>query len=152
MSNIIIRPFLFEDRPACLSIFDSNVPLFFSPKERVEFNDHLKNLVSITSPYIVVVRGGAVVACGGLTVDFPRQRASLSWGMVDRASHGQQLGSILTHARLTLARSISGLTEIELSTSQHTHGFYGRFGFVPTKVTLSGFGPGLDRWDMTLKL
>ena len=44
MSDIISRPFISEDLPACLSIFDSNVPLFFSPEERAEFNDHLENL------------------------------------------------------------------------------------------------------------
>ena len=152
MSDIISRPFISEDSPACLSIFDSNVPLFFSPEERAEFSDHLENLDALTTPYIVLVRGDAVVACGGLTVDITRQKASLSWGMVDRALHGQRLGSILTQARLTLARSISGLAEIELSTSQHTHGFYEGFGFMLSTVTPSGFGPGLDRWDMTLKL
>jgi len=152
MSGIISRPFQSADRPACLSIFDSNVPFFFSPDERVEFNDHLETLDTITRLYVVLVRGDAVVACGGLTMDFTRQRASLSWGMVDRATHRQGIGRMLTQARLTLARSISGLVEIELSTSQHTHGFYEGFGFVRSTVTPDGFGPGLDRWDMTLKL
>ncbi len=152
MSDIISRPFISEDRPACLSIFDSNVPHFFAPEERVEFCDHLENLDAIMTPYIVLVRGHVVVACGGLTVERKRQKASLSWGMVDRKFHGQRLGSILTQARLTLARSISGLTRIELSTSQHTYGFYEGFGFAPSTVTPSGFGPGLDRWEMTLQL
>lgn len=152
MSNIISRPFMPADRPACLSIFDSNVPFFFASEEREEFNDHLKNYNAISAPYIILVRDDAVVACGGLTIDITRQRASLSWGMVDGASHGQGLGSILTQARLTLARSIPGLAEIKLSTSQHTQGFYEGFGFACSTITPNGFRTGLDRWDMTLKL
>ena len=152
MNDIISRPFISEDRPACLSIFDSNVPPFFAPEERVEFCDHLENLDAIKTPYIVLVRGDVVVACGGLTVDMKCQKALMVWGMVKRELHGFRLGSILTQARLTLASSIPDLTKIELSTSQHTNGFYERFGFVLSKITPNGFGPGLDRLDMTLEL
>ncbi len=101
---------------------------------------------------MVLVQGDAVVSCGGLTIDMTRRRASLSWGMVDRKLHGQRLGSRLTQVRLTLARSIPGLVEVALSTSQHTYGFYEGFGFSLSKVTPNGFGPGLDRLDMTLQL
>lgn len=152
MSKIISRPYAAFDLATCLAIFDGNVPTFFAPDERAEFKDHLKNIDVSTTPYIVLERGGAVVACGGLTIDKTRKKASLSWGMVDRALHGQRLGTQLTQARLTLARSVSGLEEIELSTSQHTHGFYQAFGFVVSGFVPRGFGPELDRWDMTLRL
>lgn len=74
------------------------------------------------------------------------------WGMVERELHGFRLGSILTQARLTLASSIPDITKIELSTSQYTNGFYERFGFVLSKITPNGFGPGLDRLDMALEI
>lgn len=152
MHDIISRPFTSDDRSACLSIFDSNVPPFFAPEERIEFCEHLENLDAIKTPYIVLVRDDVVVACGGLTVDMKCRKAFLVWGMVERELHGIRLGSMLTHARLTLARSIPGLTKLDLSTSQHTNGFYERYGFTVTKITSNGFGPGLNRLDMTLEI
>lgn len=65
MNDIISRPFISEDRLACLSIFDSNVPPFFAPEERVEFCDHLENLDAIKTPYVVLVRGMSWLLAGG---------------------------------------------------------------------------------------
>ncbi|WP_258078827.1 hypothetical protein [Xanthomonas arboricola] len=39
-----------------------------------------------------------------------------------------------------------------LDTSQHTRQFYARFGFVVQQVTVDGYAPGLERWDMALDL
>jgi len=39
---------------------------------------------------------------------------------------------------------------VQLDTSQHSEGFLARFGFQTTRVTPDGYGPGLDRCDMTL--
>lgn len=137
------------DRAACLGVFDSNVPTFFAPQERAEFSRFL-DACDRGAPYLVLVHNGAVVACGGLEI--AAHSASLSWGMVDRACHGQGLGTQLTKARLALARSLPDLAEVVLATSQHTRGFYEGFGFAVARVTPDGFGPGLDRWDMRLSL
>ena len=152
MNKITSRPYTSSDLSACLAIFDSNVPTFFAPEEREEFREHLGNVDATTAPYIVLVLDNAVIACGGLTIDETQRKASLSWSIVDRNLHGQRLGTLLTQARLTVARSTPGLSEVELSTSQHTRGFYEGFGFSVSKVTPSGFGPGLDRWDMAMRL
>lgn len=152
MNEIISRPYSPADFQACLAIFDGNVPPYFAPYERAEFQEHLENLDASAAPYIVLERAGAVVACGGLSFSKCKKKASLTWGMVERASHGQHLGTFLTQARLALARSIPGLEEVELSTSQHTYGFYEAFGFTVSHVQPGGYGPGLDRWDMTLRL
>ena len=46
----------------------------------------------------------------------------------------------------------SGATEIGISTSQKTAPFFARFGAVIGKVTEDGWGPGLDRVEMTLPI
>lgn len=135
---------------ACLAIFDGNVPDYFAAAERAEFVAFLTGL-AVGAPYLVLVRDGQVVACGGLEIE-PGGRATLSWGMVDRAVQARGLGTRLTQARLAMARATPGVTELTLATSQHTQGFYARFGFVTTEVTPDGFGPCLDRWDMILRL
>jgi len=145
------RPYRPEDLAACLALFDSNTPPFFAPEERAEFSAFLETLPAADRPYLVLTQAGEVIACGGLILE-TKGRASFTWGMVARAHHGQRLGTQLMQARLDLARSLPGITELVLATSQHTHGFYKGFGFTTQGITPDGFGPGLDRWDMTLRL
>jgi predicted GNAT family N-acyltransferase len=92
------------------------------------------------------------VACGGCTVAADGTTAGFCWGMVDRALQGTGLGTLLTQARLRVAMAAPGVTRIRLDTGQHSQGFYARFGFRPVAVTPDGDGPGLDRWDMMLRL
>ena len=49
-------------------------------------------------------------------------------------------------------RPAIGATEIGISTSQKTAPFFARFGAVIGKVTEDGWGPGLDRVEMTLPI
>ena len=152
MSDIVTRAFVPEDRDACLAVFDSNVPKYLAPEERAEFFEFLNDVNDRDCRYLVLVQDGSVVACGGLFIEPHKHTAALSWGMVDRTLHRQRLGSRLTEARLAQARTIPGIEQLTLATSQHTQGFYARFGFVATRVTPDGFAPGLDRWDMVLQL
>ncbi len=135
-----------------MAIFDSNMPTFFAPEERPDFRLFLETLNAEVSPYLVLIREGSVIACRGLFIEAEKRQAYLAWGMVDRKLHRQGLGTILTQARLTLARANPIISELTLSTSQHTYGFYEGFGFTVSKTTPDGFGTGLDRLDMALSL
>ncbi len=152
MNDIVCRPYAPDDRAACLSIFDSNVPTYFATSERADFRDYLDSTNSTDRPNLVLTRGGGVLACGGLIAPPDQRQARFAWGMVDRALHGRGLGTHLTRARLDMARAIPPITEVGLETSQHTHGFYAGFGFVITGITPDGLAPGLDRYDMVLRL
>ncbi|MEZ5732306.1 MAG: GNAT family N-acetyltransferase [Paracoccaceae bacterium] len=147
-----IRPFRPGDVAACMALFDSNVPAYFAPQERGEFSAFLADVMAGKSPYRVICLDGTVVGCGGLVVEPDQRRASLAWGMVDRSFHRQGLGTVLTEARVALARSLSGVTELRLATSQHSAPFYARFGFACLGVTPDGLAPGLDLWEMALSL
>lgn len=152
MTDAVLRPYVPEDCAACLALFDGNAPPFFDPGERAEFCAFLQALPHPDRPYLVLVRDGQVVACGGLVFDAAGRHASLSWGMAARGLQGAGLGRRLTEARLALARATAGIDAVILETSQHTQGFYARLGFEVCGVTQDGFGPGLDRWDMVLRL
>jgi ribosomal protein S18 acetylase RimI-like enzyme len=152
MDQCLSRAYRPDDFDACLSIFDGNVPAFFSPDERAEFVQFLQDIEPERAPYIVVTLGGSIVACGGLSLDVSNAVASLSWGMVDRAFHRQGLGTRLTQERLRLARASATISRLVLATSQHTAGFYQQHGFTVSKITPDGFGAGLDRYDMTLPM
>ena len=143
----IVRPYAPEDREACLKLFDSNVPVFFDVSERDGFAGFLD---AMNGPYQVILRDGRIVACGGHAVETDGVTAALCWGMVEGRLHGEGLGQRLTEARLAAARAIRGVTSVRLDTSQHTEGFYRRFGFGVEAVTPDGFSPGIDKYEMRL--
>ena len=92
-SEILTRDFVPKDRDACLAVFDSNVPTYLAPEERVEFFEFLDDVNDRDCRYLVLVQDGSVVACGGLYIEPHEHTAALSWGMVDRTLHRQRLAS-----------------------------------------------------------
>ena len=150
MQALVTRLFRPDDLAACLAVFDSNLPRFFAVEERDEFADFLQKITQSDDPYLVLQQESRIVACGGLSSERDTRQASLSWGMVDQNLHGQGLGRELTQARINLAKGMVGIDRLTLATSQHTRGFYERFGFVIQRLTPNGFGLGLDRCDMLL--
>lgn len=148
---IVSRTYGPEDIDGCLTLFDSNTPRFFDASERDSFVGFLQNQ-ALRWPYQVITLDGRIVGCGGHAVESDGVSVALCWGMVDNSLHGQGLGRILTEARIAAARATPGISRVILNTSQHTQGFYARFGFEAATVTPDGFAPGIDRWDMVLTL
>lgn len=147
---MIIRAYAAAHRDVCLGIFDSNVPRFFAAHEREEFADFLDDL---PGPYLVFVEDGAVVACGGWTTgETDKSTAGLCWGMVVRERHRAGLGQRLLQARLDEIRADGGIERVVLETSQHSEGFFSRSGFVVCARHPDGFGPGIDRVEMVLRI
>lgn len=146
--RLIHRPYRSSDRDACLRLFDGNTPPFFAPSERSDF---IRFLERRGADYQVVIACSVVVACGGYLVAEDGVTAGLCWGMVERGRHGRGLGRALLKARLEAIRA-ARLRRVILDTSQHTAGFYARYGFQAVATIKDGYGPGLDRVDMTLDL
>ena len=143
-----VRDYTDGDFDACLALFDSNVPGFFTMPERPAFVEFLQHL---PGPYLVIEQGDdGVVACGGYAIVNEERRADLCWGMVRQDLHGSGLGRLLTEARLQRAMSHAGIEVVALNTSQHTTGFYERLGFVVTEVIQNGYAEGLHRCEMRL--
>lgn len=147
----IIRPYRQADEAACLRLFDGNTPAFFSPDERDDFRRFL-GAHALDWHYQVIEREGRIVACGGHAIGRDGESAEFCWGMVDRGLQRTGLGRLLTRARLRAARAVPGVRRIRLDTSQHTQGFYARFGFEVERVVPDGYDAGLDRWEMVLVL
>ncbi|MFP4281415.1 MAG: GNAT family N-acetyltransferase [Verrucomicrobiota bacterium] len=131
-----------EDATACLALFEGNADPYFAAEERALFARFLDN-PQWTADYFVVRHEGDIVACGGWMADTDGV-LELSWGMVSRTRHGTGLGTTLLLYRLEqLAAEHAGAT-VRVRTSQHTAGFFARFGFRETARQTDGFGPGLD--------
>ncbi len=152
-----LRAYTDADHAACVAIAQSNVPSYVLPGEVEAYGAWLSRACgSIGSDdrcdYLVVDDAtGAVVACGGIAFAETANVATLCWGLVRNDLHRAGLGTRLVEARLAMARA-RHVDEILLDTSQHTTAFFARFGFRITATTTDGYGPGLHRHDMALRL
>ncbi|SON78321.1 conserved hypothetical protein [Xanthomonas phaseoli pv. phaseoli] len=146
-----IRNYRPHDFAACMTVFDGNVPAFFSAEERPNFVQFLTHHAAAWH-YQVIERAGEAIAGAGYSISADGTTAGLCWGMVHPKLHRQGLGTMLLLARLEALCLMPNIRQVVLDTSQHTQAFYARFGFVVKQVVSDGYGAGLDRWDMALDL
>lgn len=146
-----LRAYKSTDKQACLAIFDSNVPQYFAKHERIEFVQFLDN--PICTYFVVENESAAVIGCGGYHYDPATHESILCWGMVTRDHHKTGVGKFLLRERLKrLCADSDGQAVLRLNTSQHTYGFFEKFGFVVTKIIENGFALGLHEYDMLLTM
>jgi GNAT superfamily N-acetyltransferase len=145
-----VRDYRATDGASCLVVFESNVPKFFAPSERRDFEVFLNALPGL---YLATEdEAGAIRGCGGYAVSLGTATADLCWGMVHREHHGTGLGRFLLNERLARIRADLSIKAVALNTSQHTTGFYERIGFVIQHIERDGYAPGVDLCEMRLVL
>jgi GNAT superfamily N-acetyltransferase len=149
--EVRLRPWRAEDRALGLALFDSNVPRYFAAIEKADF---LALVDDLPGPYFVLESAeGEALGCGGYAgQDDDPSAAALCWGMVRHDLHGRGLGERLLIERLTRIAAEPMFETVEIETTQHSRGFFARYGFVETACIPDGFAPGMDRVDMTLRL
>jgi predicted GNAT family N-acyltransferase len=144
-----IRAYRNEDLEAVVAIFRSNIPKYFTPAEEPGLYEFLDGY---SDDYYVVEVGGEVVGAGGVAWnDLEKPTVSLCWGMVHREYLGTGIGKRLTEFRIKAAREKFGDLPLTIGTSQHTQGFYVKFGFRLTEYERDGYGPGIDTCKMRLE-
>lgn len=145
---MIIRLYHPKDLDAVVEVFRSSIPKYFSPPEEAGLYDFLRDHAT---DYYVLESNGEVIASGGIAFnDLDPPTVSLCWGMVRKDHLGTGLGKELTRFRIELAREKYGRVPLTIGTSQHTEGFYEKFGFRTVEPTPDGFGPGIDNCRMRL--
>jgi ribosomal protein S18 acetylase RimI-like enzyme len=145
------RPFeAGRDTEAVVQLFRSNLDPYFIPDEERELRDFLAAPGAYFVAELVPNHAEAerMVAAGGYALNDPY--AVLTWGMVDRALHGQGLGRAFTQFRLTQCQQAYPGIAIEIHTAQLTAGFYEKLGFRTLLVEKDKFAPGLDHCHMLL--
>jgi ribosomal protein S18 acetylase RimI-like enzyme len=143
-----IRPYLAQDRQACFDILEENTPEYFVREDRDALAGFLLNL---PGSYFVAEDQGTIVACGGWAKEADHV-AVLTWGMVRRGLHRRGIGRALLRFRLEAMRADATVSTARLRTVQLVQGFFAREGFAVVDVVANGFGLGLDRVTMELRL
>ena len=149
MNGLKFRPYQSEDNSRCVEIFMSNTRLYFGVEEADEFRQFLQDL---PCAYFVVTQNDVIVACGGHGCHGKKQAVVLCWGIVHAELHKQGLGKFLLVERLRQIFTDFGETVVKIDTSQHSQGFFERYGFQVKEVTESYFAPDLHRVEMELQL
>ncbi len=144
--TLAVRPFDDADRPRCLALFDANCPRFFAPNER---DDFLAYLAGRAHEYRVCERDGAAVAAFGIAKGM--ERASLNWIMVDPAAQGSGVGREMIVATVAEAKAM-GATAIDIAASHLSAPFFERFGARELAREENGWGPGMHRVEMELRI
>lgn len=133
--------------PACLAIFDANCPEYFAPNERSDYAEFLEDP---PEGYEVCEVSHSVAAAFGL-VKAGEAGTRLVWIMIDSRMHGHGLGRAIMQRVMAMPAAIAA-GSIGIAASHKSEPFFARFGAVVTRRTRDGWGPGMDRVDMTLDL
>lgn len=143
-----IRSFASTDLDAVVAIFRSNIPKYFGPSEEQGLLDFLRD--TRAEDYYVLEMDGEVVGCGGIALngDLDPPTVSLCWGMIRDDRLGTGLGKAMTEFRIALANEKYPGVPLTIGTSQHTEGFYQKFGFQTVEYIPDGFGAGIDICNM----
>jgi N-acetylglutamate synthase-like GNAT family acetyltransferase len=144
-----IRPYLAWDRSDCIEIFESNRPEYFDAGELPIFTAFLDTL---PTTYFVLEVSGQATGCGGWLPAEDGGGAELVWGMVRANLHKTGLGKMLLTWRLREIAKNPNISTVTMDTSQHSVGFFEKFGFRVTRWRLDWYGPGLHRLDMSREL
>ena len=133
----------------CIEIIQSNTLKYIDQSEHSDYRDYL---LRDDKTYFVLFNDFNLVACGGYGLNKSQTKAGLSWGLVNSKYHNQGYGSELLNYRIEHIKNNFSGVDIYLDTSQKTYKFFEKFGFVVKKITTNGYGVGLDRYDMILKV
>ena len=144
--TVEFRVYQSGDLEACVTLLRDNTPKFFASHEEAEFREFLQH----PGAYFVLTLGGHVVGCGGYRLT-DAEIVHLAWGMVDATLHKHRLGERLLLERLRRVHAHAPCAAVLLDTTQHSAGFFTRYGFESVQVTPNFYAHGMHRHDMRLE-
>ena len=145
--TVTFRGYLSTDKAACLELFDANCPEYFAPNERKDYENFL---AANPENYELCFVARPLVGAFGLMHDGAVDR-NLRWVLLEPSSQGLGIGAMIMEL-VILNASESGARVVNIAASHKSAPFFAKFGSTKVTVTANGWGPGLDRVDMVLKL
>jgi GNAT superfamily N-acetyltransferase len=136
------------DLPAVLTVFRSNVPVYFAPQEERWIK---QTLAAPDCPLYVLIENDDLIGFGGFEIDEFYNCASLVFGMIHRDHHGRGLGRRLLDYRLSkIAEAKNAPRYVAVDTTPHVAPFYQHCGFERIAHWPEGYRHGFDRVDLRL--
>ena len=132
--------------PEVLNIFRSNMPKYFFDYEEKLLVEQLTHRIF---DYYVLKENTNYIGSGGIGLNAD-DTVSLCWGMVHGDFHNKHYGVSLLQFRLEKIKEKWPGKKVVNVNSQHTTGFFEKYGFKTLNVIENGFGPGLHECKMEL--
>lgn len=145
--SISFRFYTPEDREACLAIFDDNCPEFFALNERV---DYAQFLDSVPTEYEVCILDGVIVGAFGL-VGKEQEWRELNWILISPKVQGLGIGSIIVKRVVSIGKAAK-LMGLKIAASHLSAPFFAKHGATHIREVENGWGIGMHRIDMELKI
>lgn len=147
-----IREYKTIDREACIAAFQSNVPIFFTKEEIIDFTRFLDTFqsrpIDSKTYFYVVVLENEILGCGGFGDKDNTGVISLAWGLIHYDFHKKGLGNQLLKFRLAQISKIFPSGQILMDTTQFSVGFYEKYGFEVSKIINDYYSTGMHRYDL----
>ncbi|HVT72251.1 MAG TPA: GNAT family N-acetyltransferase [Lacunisphaera sp.] len=134
------------DRAACLALFDANCPRYFAANERGDYEAFLDALP--VGYEVCLVDGRIAGAYGVLRTD---RGPCLRWILLVPEMQGRGLGRAIMNRAISSAETRQS-GALRIAASHESAPFFARFGAREISRTPDGWGPGMHRVDMLLKL
>ncbi|WND04098.1 GNAT family N-acetyltransferase [Temperatibacter marinus] len=133
---------------ACLALFDASCPEHFLPHERPEYEDYLKNN---PEGYQVCTLRDDIIGAFGLAAEKEKSLASITWIMLSPKHQGVGIGKEMMGQIFEKAHAQKFKT-IQIATSHKTCSFFAKFQAQAIRNIPNGWGDGMHRVDMIIKL
>lgn len=132
----------------CLELFDENCPKYFAENEKDDYTSFLKGC---PLDYFVGVNRGCVISAFGIISTVTTLRTRISWIMVSTQFKGSGVGIKM----MDYSKSASlekGALAIDIAASHLSAPFFAKFGAKELNRTQNGWGTGMDKVNMEIKL
>lgn len=149
-SGLIFRKYEIADAARLKEIYVSNIPLYFDITELPEFEEFLVTDALTDCNYEVLIWDNKIIGAGGIAMN-EGGRVVMCFGLIDSSYHKMGFGKQLLIRRMNLSKKIYPGKFMELDTSQHTYGFFEKYGFETVEVVKDYWAPGLDMYRMISK-
>lgn len=146
-TDVSFRAYTPQDRDDCLCLFDDNCPEFFAVNER---EDYAGFLDSFPSEYEVCTLNGVIIGAYGL-LEENKDWSNLNWILISPNRQGKGIGSKFMHRIISQGKVVK-LLGIKIAASHLSAPFFSKYGAIQINEIENGWGIGMHRIDMELKL
>jgi len=136
-----IRPYQASDKDTLLTIFSKNVPKYFDPKERHDFEKYLDEK---PETYLTVEYDQTIVGGSGFETNEDKQKGSITWIFFDPQHTGKGLGKSVVDYSLKQLKQNPSVKKLTVRTSQLAYLFFEKIGFQLMRSEKDYWGEGLD--------
>ncbi|MFY8187225.1 MAG: GNAT family N-acetyltransferase [Flavobacterium sp.] len=152
--EVQIKKYFDVDRLDCINAFKSNVPNYFANEELKDFEAFLTRLESIDNKtqFYVINFENKIIGCGGFGDKNNNGVISLAWGLVHKHYHKMGFGEKLLKYRIEQIKLLNPEFPVIIDTTQYSYGFFEKYGFKVTKITIDYYEIGMHRYDMIFEI